>query len=132
MLEYLLREANLAGGFLFMSTIPFALSPFAEAVAGMLLLCFVILALTWSFACLLDSVGQFIFLVRSDGERSLLIMSGILSAMGLTACGFLSYMAFSIVSTTDPKTMLFCSIEAFLCAASQSWCMRLLPEDAGE
>ena len=105
------------------------LPPFVEAVAGMILLCFVIMAVTWSFACLFDSVKQLVVLVRFHGERRLVIMAAVLSVMGVTACGFLSYMAFSIVRTTDPWTMAFCAVESFLCSASQSWCMRLLPDD---
>ena len=73
------------------------LPPFVEAVAGMILLCFVIMAVTWSFACLFDSVKQLVVLVRFHGERSLVIMAAVLSVMGVTACGFLSYMAFSIL-----------------------------------
>ena len=60
------------------------LPPFVEAVAGMILLCFVIMAVTWSFACLFDSVKQLVVLVRFHGERSLVIMAAVLSVMALT------------------------------------------------
>ena len=56
-----------------MSTVSFVFSPFIEAVAGMLLLCLVILVATWSLACLLDSARQFVLLIRSRGEWSLII-----------------------------------------------------------